>query len=139
MYSNRRFPNRKLIEELIQRNGNKCSVCGATNVPLEIHHIIPLSQGGDNSLNNFILVCPNCHSSQGGQVRHFEFQYYLIELLNLNDNFRNVTDNFPLSRVPRLQADISAEERVDGKWQHIIIECKTATTWLRPITGGNSI
>ncbi|MDF4355189.1 HNH endonuclease signature motif containing protein [Vibrio parahaemolyticus] len=28
---------------------------------LEIHHIIPLSQGGLDSLENVISLCPNCH------------------------------------------------------------------------------
>ncbi len=121
--------NRRLIEELIQRDGSKCSVCGITNAPLEIHHVMPISQGGDNSLNNLVLVCPNCHSSQERQVRHFEFQDYLVQLLTLNDNFRKITINFPLSRVPRLQADIWAEEKVNDGWQSIIIECKSATTF----------
>ncbi|HDY7447493.1 TPA: HNH endonuclease [Vibrio vulnificus] len=28
---------------------------------LEVHHIIPLSQGGLDSLENVISLCPNCH------------------------------------------------------------------------------
>ncbi|EKA5638046.1 HNH endonuclease [Vibrio navarrensis] len=28
---------------------------------LEVHHIIPLSQGGLDSLKNVISLCPNCH------------------------------------------------------------------------------
>lgn len=65
----------------------------------------------------------------GDQVRHFEFQDYLIQLLTLNENFRNITMNFPLGRESRLQADISAEEKVNDRWQHIIIECKSTTTF----------
>lgn len=28
---------------------------------LEVHHCIPLSQGGDDSIENAIALCPNCH------------------------------------------------------------------------------
>ena len=27
----------------------------------EIHHIVPIADGGDNSKGNLILLCPNCH------------------------------------------------------------------------------
>jgi 5-methylcytosine-specific restriction endonuclease McrA len=28
---------------------------------LEVHHIIPLSEGGDDTVDNAIALCPNCH------------------------------------------------------------------------------
>ncbi|MCD9544043.1 hypothetical protein GLP24_04155 [Photobacterium carnosum] len=28
---------------------------------LEVHHIKPLSQGGEDSLENVKAICPNCH------------------------------------------------------------------------------
>jgi 5-methylcytosine-specific restriction protein A len=28
---------------------------------LEVHHLIPLSQGGEDELSNVIALCPNCH------------------------------------------------------------------------------
>ena len=33
---------------------------------LEVHHIIPLSQNGEDSVDNTIALCPNCH-----RKRHF--------------------------------------------------------------------
>lgn len=39
---------------------NKCNYCGSTD-NLHIHHIIPLSKGGQNVLGNMELVCRNCH------------------------------------------------------------------------------
>jgi hypothetical protein len=33
---------------------------------LEVHHIIPLSEGGDDTVENAIALCPNCH-----RQRHF--------------------------------------------------------------------
>ena len=28
---------------------------------LEIHHIIPLAQGGTDTIDNVVALCPNCH------------------------------------------------------------------------------
>lgn len=47
------------------RDGYTCQHCGKKEDPhnrtLQVHHIIPKSQGGDNSLTNLVLACPNCH------------------------------------------------------------------------------
>lgn len=54
----------------IKRAKGKCEMC-ASPAPfrrasdgspyLEIHHKKPLSLGGDDTLDNIIIVCPNCH------------------------------------------------------------------------------
>lgn len=63
----------KLLEKLI-RDGlreDKCEICGITywngiHLPLELHH----KDGNhfNNSLDNVIIVCPNCHSIQPGNA-----------------------------------------------------------------------
>ena len=42
------------------KKDSKCFVCGSTN-NLQLHHIIPLSNGGDNRLSNIITLCGQCH------------------------------------------------------------------------------
>src|SRR5947199_104075 len=46
------FARMHLIREL----GGKCSVCGSKN-DLEIHHIIPRSEGGPTSVKNLTPLC----------------------------------------------------------------------------------
>lgn len=38
-----------------------CEICGWNEAPRDLHHIIPVSDGGKNKLNNVIIVCPNHH------------------------------------------------------------------------------
>lgn len=39
-----------------------CQYCGNPNKDiLQLHHIKPICNGGDNDINNIILLCPNCH------------------------------------------------------------------------------
>lgn len=40
---------------------DKCMVCGWGESSCDTHHIIPKSQGGEYSIENGIILCPNCH------------------------------------------------------------------------------
>jgi hypothetical protein len=61
-------PNRAAIpkptEKLIYQQANsRCSFCGCDEIPLlDIHHIVPRSEGGSNEPSNLILSCKNCHA-----------------------------------------------------------------------------
>jgi hypothetical protein len=41
--------------------GSKCEVCGFDDV-IEVHHIVPIKEGGDESPSNLLILCPNHHS-----------------------------------------------------------------------------
>lgn len=52
---------RKVVIDLF---GGKCEVCSFSNKKiLEIHHVLPISKGGDNNWENLSILCPNCHRS----------------------------------------------------------------------------
>lgn len=38
-----------------------CLNCGWEKGPRDVHHILPIVEGGKNVLNNLITLCPNCH------------------------------------------------------------------------------
>lgn len=50
----------------------QCEICKFDLTELlEIHHILPLQQGGDNSLDNISYLCPNCHRIIHEFISHF--------------------------------------------------------------------
>jgi hypothetical protein len=58
-----------IVEVLIRANG-RCELCGSLapfqrardgSPYLEVHHIIPLSLGGEDTISNAQALCPNCH------------------------------------------------------------------------------
>lgn len=53
---------KQLSEAAKHRDGHKCADCGATGVELHVHHIVPLSKGGTNDLDNLATLCSMCHS-----------------------------------------------------------------------------
>ena len=65
----------KLRTEILERNGFSCQQCGATahdsdplnpgrKLRLHIDHIVPISQGGDDSRDNLRVLCSTCN--EGG-------------------------------------------------------------------------
>lgn len=61
-----------IVEALLRANG-VCEICG-NSAPfkkasdgspyLEVHHVLPLSQGGADILENVLAICPNCHRKE---------------------------------------------------------------------------
>lgn len=51
----------RTIRKIISRMDIGCALCGWKESICDIHHIIDISFGGTNSMENLILVCPNHH------------------------------------------------------------------------------
>ena len=54
---------KSLRHEVFKRDGYKCVECGATKKETKLHvdHIIPVSQGGSDELDNFQTLCEACN------------------------------------------------------------------------------
>lgn len=63
----------KILKELQQEANSSCPFCNEENVnTFEFHHIIALSKGGTDEIDNLILVCSNCHSKiEKGEIDIF--------------------------------------------------------------------
>lgn len=40
---------------------DRCMRCGWSEAHCDTHHIVPKREGGQRTLENGILLCPNCH------------------------------------------------------------------------------
>ena len=45
--------------------GKKCVLCGLEGY-VELHHIIPISEGGTHDIENLQLLCDTCHRKTHG-------------------------------------------------------------------------
>jgi predicted HNH restriction endonuclease len=62
--------NADVVAEVLARAAGHCQQCG-TPAPflrrsdgtpyLEVHHVVPLADGGEDTVKNAIALCPNCH------------------------------------------------------------------------------
>lgn len=67
IYARLNFPLEE-INKIHRRAQNKCEYCECQTFEkkngemyFEIHHIVHYSDGGENSAQNCVLLCPNCH------------------------------------------------------------------------------
>lgn len=45
----------------IRHYGNKCEKCGWDKARCDVHHREPKARGGLHTIQNAIVICPNCH------------------------------------------------------------------------------
>jgi 5-methylcytosine-specific restriction endonuclease McrA len=61
-------------EYLLEKWERVCAYCGATDVPLEVEHIVPKSRGGSHRVSNLTLACHDCNQQKGNRTAE-EFGY----------------------------------------------------------------
>lgn len=72
-YSNDKTKWWDIRKRVFERDKGKCQsrgmggVCGAP--ANEVHHIIPLTRGGANSVSNLISLCKTCHDHRHHHLR----------------------------------------------------------------------
>lgn len=55
-----------IAREVLVRSRRCCCICHQfCGTKIELHHIVPVEQGGDDSFENCIPVCFNCHAEIG--------------------------------------------------------------------------
>lgn len=106
--------NRQVIkQQLIEKYGEQCFICG-TSQPLEFAHLTPMSRGGDDSIENMRLICPNCHHIMDTRsFREFEFEKYLSELIKLNKDFSDTATEKIIGAGRRKRIDIYTKTKTD--------------------------
>ena len=57
----RRAISPKLRRSIIAANGGVCPACGEESKVWEVDHIRPVALDGDNSRDNLVAICPECH------------------------------------------------------------------------------
>ena len=63
----RKALSKKLRFEVFKRDKFTCQYCGrmAPDVILEVDHINPVAEGGNNNFNNLVTACQDCNRGKG--------------------------------------------------------------------------
>lgn len=115
MFSGFRAPTRKPIGarkrfRVLQKCGFTCVYCGrtASEVRLEIDHVIPVSQGGTNDEANLTAACVDCNRGRGAMPIDGTFCQWLSAQQLRDDVVGDLADGHardPL-REPKLLRDL---------------------------------
>ena len=55
-------------EYVLHKWRHRCAYCGATEMPLQLEHIIPKARGGSERVSNLALACEACNLKKGTQT-----------------------------------------------------------------------
>jgi len=55
--------NATLPEKVKERDNHICQNCKSDKESLEAHHIVPLANGGSDTMDNMVALCDGCHQS----------------------------------------------------------------------------
>lgn len=56
----------------------KCKLCGWNGVRTHMHHIIPKRYHGEDTKDNLIELCPNCHADATMNEKDFAIKHKLV-------------------------------------------------------------
>jgi hypothetical protein len=86
-----------IFTECLIRDNHTCQDCGSTKC-LEVHHLLPISQGGRNKLDNLKTVCHDCHKNNYKDV-HFPKDKSKIIPYELREKSRTGIDKSKYSQI----------------------------------------
>lgn len=59
--------SRRIRPIILEQDDFTCQICGDTDGPLEIDHIVPLALGGTNDIENLQVLCRSCNRRKGAK------------------------------------------------------------------------
>jgi hypothetical protein len=74
---------KKDVDELLVETGRLCCLCKELH-RVQVHHIIPLEEGGTDDIDNAITLCPNCHDEVHGSSSRRVTRFYTPDELKLH-------------------------------------------------------
>lgn len=92
------------------RQNNYCWYCGKELEPSKLtkDHVFPRSKGGDNDMDNIIMVCKTCNSSKGDMDL---FEWYAVIMVDTAEEIKHL----PCPQPPYLREDIIPGLKAAGK------------------------
>ena len=126
----RHVPN-EIRTQILHEAGYRCAnpTCRMV-LAINIHHLDQVSEGGGNTSDNLIALCPNCHTlHHQGVIPHESLRTWKTLLLSLNEAFdrKSIDILLALHKIPKITlrgegmldiAGLIASDLVEWKQSH---------------------
>ena len=112
-----------------ERAGNRCERCSIdfdSKFKGEYHHIVPVSFGGTNNLDNCTLLCHNCHLIAPNVKEKYDliaYNYFFLRFASYKESFNyyGVDNRFDMYIKFSLEIAQSEEKmkKIEKQWSAI--------------------
>lgn len=89
------MPFTETIKKTVRKlSDQRCCVCHHIQIGVDIHHIVPVSDDGPDTIDNAAPLCPNCHRLYGAirERGHMSVNVEITEMLRLTSKlYRRVS------------------------------------------------
>lgn len=77
--------SKRTASKILRRLDLPCSCCGfyVKGLVLDLHHMIPKKQGGNDNMDNLTYICPNCH-----RMAHTDLSMLSHPLVSIEEQLR---------------------------------------------------
>ena len=118
---------KKIVEQLKKENMNKCNICGrefSEECLPEIDHIIPVSLGGSDDINNLQLVCSFCNRRKGNKIVYEQlFEMCIKKIVKKSNKYEMLN----IRKFKEFEPDIFLKSK--KKEEYLICEIKAGTVY----------
>lgn len=113
--SKRKAISKKTRFEIFKRDGFVCQYCGNTppTVVLQVDHIHPVAEGGDNSMDNLITCCAGCNIGKGARLISSAPQSLKDKAENIKEAEEQLMGFYKIMNAKRERIDREAWQIVD--------------------------
>jgi len=99
---------RRRCGQVKRRDKETCQYCGEPAPKGQVDHVLPLSRGGTDSLDNLKWACPTCNASKGADT----VSEWTIRLLMEGRDIPKLLDRYNAA----LTWDIREDSESEGRW-----------------------
>jgi hypothetical protein len=118
----RRAISRDVRNKVLVDAMHRCCLCPEHREIVDLHHVVPISEGGPNTENNLMAVCPTCHATihrirnryTPEQLRMYQERWVRLCSLGLPLDVR-IAQAFDYNRPPA-SPRIATPERRPTRW-----------------------
>lgn len=111
---------RQVREKVLERDGHECRFCGMSDdkhteengASLDVHHIIPRSDGGEDTMGNLAALCRSCHRTM--ESLHGQAMGEIVHEKDHRNDLENLVQALDETKERWKEADSTIQEFVEN-------------------------
>ena len=114
---------------IVKRANGKCEMCGKPSESLEVHHVVPLKDGGSNARDNLVAICRECHRRAHSPHTVYGLERQSTVVHNYSDTDSDTDTDSNTDTDTEVQSEVDATDGVRKTYADEIGKRLPSTAW----------